>query len=139
MPKVFRKKTIVALSMALMAGYLNPAYANLFDVKSPLPIHINGFATVAGGISNSNQPYKQPEAGDIQNHFQLNDSLVGLQATVDFTPKLSFTGQLVATYINNFQVDANWAFLKYQFTPTWSVSAGRFRIPVYMYRYLPSW
>jgi hypothetical protein len=75
----------------------------------------------------------QPESGSVYHHARLNNSLVGVQVTVPLMPKLSFTGQVLGQYDDSFSSAVNWAFLKYQFNPTWSVSAGRFRVPVYMY------
>ena len=71
--------------------------------------------------------------GALSHRFKLNNTLIGLQATAHLKPKLSFTMQFVGRYDNNFEADANWAFLKYQMSPSFSASLGRFRLPVFMY------
>ncbi len=109
------------------------AKAMALQINSDIPLDINGFATISGGLSSINQPYQQPESGDITHDLRLNNSQLGLQATAHFNRQLSFVGQLVASYDDDFSANANWAFLRYEIKPNIDVAAGRFRVPAYMY------
>lgn len=127
-----KKKLIsLAIGAALLAS--NTAHADLFDLNTNIPLYINGFATAMGAFSNINQPYQQPEFGQVNNYFAMNGSLAGIQATADLTKNFSVTAQLVATYNKDFSAEATWAFAKYKLNNNWSIAAGRFRTPVYMF------
>lgn len=123
------KKSLCALGLALTCT--GSCYA--LSLGGSMPIDVNGFMTIGGGFNTSSQGYMQPEAGTLEHHFKPNNSLIGLQATAHLQPKLSFTTQFVGRYDNSFEADANWAFLKYQATPSLTTSLGRFRLPIFMY------
>lgn len=61
------------------------------------------------------------------------ESKVGLQATYKITPTLSATGQIVGRGVDGIKADVEWAYLSYELTPSWTLQAGRKRLPLYFY------
>jgi hypothetical protein len=59
------------------------------------------------------------------------DSRIGAQVTVDFTPRLSAVLQVISeqNYDNSYRPHVEWANIKYQITPDFSVRAGRVALP----------
>ena len=63
------------------------------------------------------------------------DSLIGVQGTADFTPRLSAILQVIAeqNYDNSYRPHVEWANIQYQLTPTFSVRAGRTVLPTFLF------
>jgi hypothetical protein len=62
------------------------------------------------------------------------DSLIAGQVTFQATPKLTAVVQVVAeqTADDDYDPDLEWANLRYEFTPDFSVRVGRFALPAFM-------
>jgi len=62
------------------------------------------------------------------------DSLIGGQVTAKFTPALSAVLQVIAeqNYDNSYRPHVEWANIQYQFTPNFSVRAGRTVLPTFL-------
>jgi hypothetical protein len=62
------------------------------------------------------------------------DTRLGAQLTAQLTPRISAVVQVITqqTYENSYRPDVEWANVKYQVTPDFSVRAGRIVLPIYM-------
>jgi hypothetical protein len=62
------------------------------------------------------------------------DSLIGGQVFARFTPKLTAVVQVIAeqNYDNTYRPHVEWANIQYQFTPAFSVRAGRTVLPTFL-------
>jgi hypothetical protein len=136
--KNLKKLTLSALTTSILLAIQPSANAFNMDYISSIPITVNGFATLAGGWNNSenNLDYMKinPNDGYVAHNFGFQGSIVGLQVAAQLSQKLSFTTQFVGTYGNDdFNAEASWAYLKYEFTPDVALSAGRYRQPMFLY------
>lgn len=63
-----------------------------------------------------------------------NDSRLGVQATADFTPKVSAVLQVISEYQaeRNYHPIVEWANVKYVFTPNAYIRAGRIALPTFL-------
>lgn len=105
-------------------------------------VQFNGFASVKGGLIfgsekdlNGNgmiDANEQAFSGDFSEDLSFKPlSLFAIQARSDLGDGLSATVQLMAEGQNDFEVDARWAFLSYEFSDNWSVQAGRIILPAF--------
>jgi hypothetical protein len=92
-------------------------------------VRINGFANLVGGMTSSDD-----------NLYGYNDrvsfseeSLFAIQISADINDKMTATGQLVARGRDDYEAGFDWAYITYQATDTISISAGRFRLPLFNY------
>jgi hypothetical protein len=116
------KKNRLALAVALcMAAPLTQAS----------DINFSGFLSVGGGfVDDEKSPaYKGYDEEDLT----FDKNLLGLQVTGQVNEKLSATAQLIARSENDYQVNAEWAYLTWQASDSIKVRAGRLRTPFYMY------
>lgn len=61
------------------------------------------------------------------------DSLIGLQAQAVVSDRLRATVQMVGRGGNDFDIDAEWAYLSYDLTDNITANAGKFRMPLFYY------
>lgn len=92
---------------------------------------INGFLT-AGATK------ADPEISDANNSFSDDisfdtDSVVGLQASFQVNEKTDVTVQMVARAAEDWEMEAEWAFLRYQISEDLSFRAGRLRLPINLF------
>jgi hypothetical protein len=93
---------------------------------------ISGYLSAVGGVLDDTPPV--PYAGYTEEDITFDtDSLVGIQLVSKVSDKLTATVQLVARGSNDWQAQADWAYVSYQATENWKVRAGRFRVPFYLY------
>jgi len=102
-------------------------------------IHINGFLSAGGSITNSSAEYFIAGHGQVDNrvNFAAN-SLVGLQFNADLSRQLDVVTQFVADGDDTngevaYRVNAEFAFLRYAFSNRYQVRGGRFRLPAFLY------
>lgn len=136
--KHLKKITLSALTTTILLAVQPTANSLDLNYISSLPITVNGFATLAGGWNDSKHDLDymkiNPNDGRVSHKFGFQGSIVGLQVEAQLSQKLNFTTQLVGTYgDDDFNAEASWAFLKYQFTPDVALSAGRYRQPMFLY------
>ncbi len=126
-----RRAAIAVLASLLVAGGAGAWTPDLPDWAPQLTFH--GFGTL--GVVHSSQD----EADFVGNVFQPNgaghyrdwdfgvDSKLGAQVDARFNDKLSAVVQIVARhrYDNQYWPVLEWANLKYEFTPDFSVRVGR--------------
>lgn len=117
-----RKKHTLALAIALcMAAPLTHAG----------DINFSGFLSVGGGfVDDENNPgYNGYDEKDLT----FDKNLLGLQVTGQVNEKITATAQLIARSENDYEVNAEWAYLTWQASDSIKVRAGRLRTPFYMY------
>ncbi|MBU2708453.1 hypothetical protein KCM76_20840 [Zooshikella marina] len=117
-------------------------------------IRIDGFISVVGGmtvndkklangkestyvttpvfINNSDKTPNENARYDDSFSF-LPESNLGIQIHSDVNEKLSATAQLTAHGANDFDAELEWAYASYSVDESWTLVAGRQRIPLYMY------
>lgn len=92
---------------------------------------INGFFT--GGFAvNDGDPAELAIYGIEDNYSTAAVTRLGLQLTFEVTKDMNLTGQLVARGVNDYEVDAEWAYLSWDVTNDFTARIGRQRIPYYL-------
>jgi len=115
------RKTLRGLLLPLLC--LSPGLATA-------QIQLNGFLSVGGGITDSNDE----QFLDFDDGFSFDtDSVFALQATAPIGDKLSATGQLVARGVEDYDIVLEWGFLSYQATDDLQLRAGRLRAPFFSF------
>jgi len=61
------------------------------------------------------------------------ESLFGLQVRADLTDGLSATAQIVSRGANDFETKFEWAYLSYELNDSWTIQAGKKRLPLFYY------
>jgi hypothetical protein len=61
------------------------------------------------------------------------ESRIGLQGTTTFNAKWSATAQVVLRGIRDEEAAMEWAFVTYKPSPSWTIQAGRKRLPLFYY------
>lgn len=133
--KVARLPVVALCALALHAG------AARADEAEPEPsvFSFSGFGTL--GLVHSSEhradftggKFRPIGAGYSADWSADVDSLIAAQVTATFTPKLSAVVQVVSelNYDHSYRPHVEWANLKYQFTPDFSVRVGRTALPVF--------
>jgi opacity protein-like surface antigen len=131
------RRIIVAALLAASCGAIVPARAD--DLDKPR-FSFSGFGTI--GVTHSNEAgadftasiLKNNGAGYTRRWSADVDSRLGGQVTFNMTPQWSAVLQLVAEqrYDNSYRPIVEWANVKYQATPDFSLRAGRIALPNYL-------
>jgi hypothetical protein len=128
--------------LALIAMPLDAVGADAADPNSGTQIFaFSGFGTVGAVHSSEDKAdftssiFKPNGAGYTQSWSAAVDSLIGAQLSATITPKLSAVVQIIAeqNYDNSYTPHVEWANLKYQFTPDFSVRIGRAVLPTFLF------
>ncbi|ARN76216.1 hypothetical protein BST96_20180 [Oceanicoccus sagamiensis] len=99
--------------------------------KQQSALKINGFLTA--GASKAD-PAVYDQNIDISDDITFDtDTIVGLQTSFQLSPKSDVTVQMVARAADNWELEAEWAFLRYNLTDDLSFRAGRLRLPLYLF------
>lgn len=97
---------------------------------SAAEINFSGFATISGGLTFD----KDEELEGYNDKFSFNNgSLVALQASSDLGNGWGLTTQFVARGNQNWDLNAEWAFISYDASDDWRLLFGRQRAPFYLY------
>lgn len=122
-PIILANKSFRSLGLVLVTAVL-PATA-LAEIT------LNGFASIRG-TSVSSDGGQEPFPGFEEGELSFNpESLFALQAQADLGEGLSATVQLFGEGRSDFEVEARWAYLSYQFNDKHRLSAGRFANPIF--------
>ncbi|NRD74979.1 porin [Shewanella sp. VB17] len=118
----------------------------LLTTSALAEINISGFASVVGGQVLEGSGIAEygldptfladyPSVGAYnEDKISFNpDTLLGLQFSADLLDGLSATMQLVARGVDNFEADFEWAYLSYNMSESWTIQAGKKRLPLYYY------
>ncbi len=135
MRSISRKLT----NIALLAVALHVAGVSADEFEAPM-FSFSGFGTVGVVHSSENQAdftssILKPNGAGYSHAWSADvDSLIGGQVTANFTPKLSAVLQVIAeqNYDNSYRPHVEWANIKYQVTPDFSVRAGRTVLPTFL-------
>lgn len=97
-------------------------------------LRFDGFASfVAGQVLDKDELVGANFRGyDEKLGFQ-NNSRFAVQARADLQDKLTATAQIVAKGANDYEAKFSWAYLTYQLTDEFTIKAGRFRPPLFIY------
>lgn len=126
--------------IALLATALHTASASADEFKAPM-FSFNGFGTLGVVHSSEDQAdftssVLKPNGAGYSHAWSADvDSLVGVQATANLSPKLSSVLQVISeqNYDNTYRPHVEWANIKYQFTPDFSVRVGRTVLPTFLF------
>lgn len=94
-------------------------------------VNVSGFLSVGGGMVDDETSV--PYDGYSEEDLTFDRNLLGLQVTGQVSERVSATAQLIARSENDYEVDAEWAYLSWQASDNGKVRAGRLRTPLYMY------
>jgi hypothetical protein len=130
-----RLRSAAALSLAFACVAAAPARAD----DRPL-FSFSGYGTIGVAHSTNDQAdylvdeFKPNGPGHTRSWSADVDSRLGLQGLAQFTPQLSAVVQVITQqrYDDSYRPEVEWANLKYQVTPDFSVRAGRVVLPIYM-------
>lgn len=92
---------------------------------------INGF--LSAGVSEASRDISDQNISFSDNASFDTDSIVGLQTTFHINDTTDVTAQLVARGSDNWDLEADWAFIRYSPTDELSLRAGRLRLPLYLF------
>jgi len=97
-------------------------------------LSINGF--LAAGVVKGEQQFRngsEEKALIFSEDLSFRtDTLAALQFNYKLDEDVQATLQIVATGYNEFKVEAEWAYIKYQITDQFTVRAGKLRLPFYL-------
>lgn len=110
-------------------------------------VRFNGFASVVGGMTlnegksivngsevNSQFSADDPSRGVYDEDLSFKpDTIFGLQVSADLGKGLNVTGQFTGAGGENFDANVAWAYISYELNDSWTMIAGRQRLPVYFY------
>ncbi|HEY0891593.1 MAG TPA: DNA topoisomerase IV [Cellvibrio sp.] len=116
------KKHGIALAMASVM---------LAPLAQASDVNISGFLSVGGGMVDDETSVSYD--GYSEEDLTFDRNLLGLQVTGKVSERITATAQLLARSENDYQVDAEWAYLTWQASDNGKVRAGRLRTPLYMY------
>ncbi|WP_104204421.1 porin [Billgrantia saliphila] len=124
----------VLVSLILMWGYTTAVHAGTPSLS------LNGFGTLGVVHSDEDQAafvsniFAPRGAGHSSDWSAEVDSRLGLQLTADFTPRFSSVVQLVTEqrYDGSYEPTIEWANVRFDATPDFSLRAGRVVLPIFM-------
>lgn len=136
---IARSDLLHTLILFCLLGFLatSPAFAQDAD---PPTLSIGGFGT-AGVVHSSESradftsiPTKGSGAGFSHDWSADVDSVIGVQATANFTPQWSAVLQIVSeqNYDRTYRPHAEWANVKYQVNHDFSLRLGRTALPLFL-------
>lgn len=129
-----RKPATLALAVALASL---SALAQAESLSSKL--QINGFATAGATwvTDDFNTVYLadafKPGSGIDENGNFTEDNVLGIQLAYALDDKLDLVGQLVSKGHNDYQTNADWAYIAYKANNQLRVRGGRFAAPLFNY------
>lgn len=114
----FKKYAVTAIAAALTS------------TTQAANVDINSFLTIGAATISEDGTYLEHVAENIT--FE-NDSHYGINLRTQASDKVSAAAQLLATATNsNFNVDAEWAYVSYQFTKDTSLRAGKLNLTTFL-------
>lgn len=122
------RKHLAIFSIGFLCLFIFPAYAVEMDMR--------GYASIVAGKVVEGEQFlaDYPKAGVYDDDVSMKpDTSVGLQFSADLGEGFSFTTQFISSGARDFDTEATWAYLNYQYNPELSVHIGRKRLPLYFY------
>lgn len=129
-------KTLQHLPLAL-ATLLTCLSAHADFTSADGKARLSGFGTVGAARTNSDDAlFNYPgQGGGVDKQMGMEpDTKVGIQGSYKFTDSISGTAQLLTKYRaeGQYKPEFEWAFAKWQATPSLSIRAGRIGAPFFM-------
>ena len=127
--------------IAALIAMTSPAALAGTDGSDTPNYSLGGFGTVGAVHSSEHQAdftgenQLRPSGAGFTHAWSADiDSRLGAQATVNIMPRLSLVLQVIAeqNYDNSYLPHVEWALIKYQFTPEFSVRLGRSVLPSFL-------
>lgn len=126
-------------AIALAALTLCASGANADDPAAPM-FSFSGFGTLGLAHSSEDQAdfissgLRPNGAGYTRDWSADVDSVIAAQVIANFTPKLSAVVQVMSeqNYDDTYRPHVEWANIKYQFTPDFSIRGGRIVLPAFL-------
>ncbi len=120
------RRNALALGVALSLASAGQQAMAIEDIR------INGFLTAAATQTDADSPYNIDLASDAL-RFDGRDNRLGLQIAADINERMSFTMQLLARAVpDNFNAEADWAFVGYNVSDDLQVRAGKVKLPTFL-------
>ena len=119
------------LATSLLASSISLASLPTYATE----IRIDGFASLVYGQTLDKDEGSSAFDGRAYGNradFQT-DSLYAVQFRADMTEGMSATAQVIGKGAENFDAKISWAYFTYQLNDSWSVKAGRQRLPYFLY------
>jgi hypothetical protein len=123
---MIRKSNIAFALCGLSLCLVNPLNAATIDIPQ---VNIDGFATVAGVTTNNNDASYLAAGEDVS--FEA-DTRAGLQFSMNPSSRTQVVLQLMTRAKDNYQLEAEWAYVAFKLNSYAQIRAGRLRIPFYL-------
>lgn len=121
-----------ALSRQLAAWLALGAMAGVPAMAAESPLRVNGFLSAVG--SQMNYPGSYGATQKIRDTLSFQPgSVLGMQFSYQMDPKTSFNTQLISRAVEDWRVNSERAFFKYQVNNNLSFRAGRQRTPYFFF------
>lgn len=102
------------------------------SIEDQKAFNISGFLTT--GFTNASPTDIADQTITIDDDTSFDtDSILGLQTNFRLTDRADVTAQLTAKGLEDFDLTADWAFLRYQVTDRTTFRAGKLRLPLYLF------
>lgn len=130
----YRKPAALALAVALAAP-LSIVHAENLSPK----LRINGFATASASwvTDDYNSRYHAdafiPGTGIDENGNFTDDNVLGVQLAYVVDDRFDLVGQLVAKGRQNYETNADWAYVAFKANDQLRIRAGRFAAPFFLF------
>lgn len=105
------------------------AIAVLATFQAQADIRINGFANLTAGITTEDTSL----FGFNEDIDFSNNSLFAIQVSGDVSDNITATAQVLSRGSNDYSAEFEWAYLSYNLDDNSTITAGRFRLPVFRY------
>ncbi|WMN62173.1 porin (plasmid) [Pseudoalteromonas xiamenensis] len=117
----------------------------LTSLSAHADVNISGFASVNAGkvLNGTGVPQYGVEPTFLADYpivsaytedFSFKpESLIGLQVSAELGEGLSVTGQVVARGADDYNAEFEWAYISYELNDSWTVQAGKKRLPLFYY------
>ena len=99
-----------------------------FDVMED--VRLSGFGSVVGGITDESQEF----GWGYDDNLRFDpETRFALQADIQLGKNVTATLQALSQGEDQFDTNLDWAFLSFQLTPSLRMSAGKLRVPFFLY------
>lgn len=103
-----------------------------FHVLAENKVDVSGFISTGVSRANRDNSFLQTRYNIEHRTSYLSGSVLGLQIDYRFDAKIKSSIQLLAdNKQNDYQINAEWYYLSYQYNPNVTFRAGRLRMPIY--------
>jgi hypothetical protein len=118
-----------------MKTKLSPLFAAVLGVtcstaSANVDLNINGF--LSAGVAVGSDEDVTVGVIDEDTTFK-EDTTLGIQISAPVSDRFSLTGQLVARGVEDYDIDASWAYASFEASDELTVRIGRLRIPFFYY------